>query len=273
MVIRVAELLTSQFRFIERDQRERRCMGRFGPSGTGQRPVGSLLVATQVIEQSLDLDFDLLVSELAPIDLLIQRAGRLHRHERPRPEGVREPRCWVLDPERDSDGVPQPDRGSIAVYDEHILLRSWIAISDRRSISEPDDVDALIEAVYGDDLDDDTLSVALTAVLRRTRTALDKSLRESRLLARRRAIPPPHTPDGIVLRRSLELSDDDDPEIARDLRAITREGPPSVQTVVLRPGEATSAGARPVAQPRRSTVRASCCASVCPSQTNEPIGR
>ena len=71
-----AELLTSQFRFLERDERERRCLGRFGPSGADQRPIGSLLVATQVIEQSLDLDFDLLVSELAPIDLLIQRAGR-----------------------------------------------------------------------------------------------------------------------------------------------------------------------------------------------------
>ena len=239
-----AELLTSQFRFFERDQRERRCLERFGPLGAGQRPIGSLLVATQVIEQSLDLDFDLLVSELAPIDFLIQRAGRLHRHERSRPEGVGEPSCWVLDPERDSDGVPQPDRGSIAVYDEHVLLRSWIAISDRRSIREPDDVEALIEAVYGDDLDDDAFSVALTAALRRTRSVLDKSLRESRLHARRRAIPPPHTPDGIVLRRQLELSDDDDPETARDLRAITREGPPSVQVVVLRPEEAQAARAR-----------------------------
>ena len=239
-----AELLTSQFRFFERDQRERRCLERFGPLGAGQRPIGSLLVATQVIEQSLDLDFDLLVSELAPIDFLIQRAGRLHRHERSRPEGVGEPSCWVLDPERDSDGVPQPDRGSIAVYDEHVLLRSWIVISDRRSISEPDDVEALIEAVYGDDLDDDAFSVALTAALRRTRSVLDKSLRESRLHARRRAIPPPHTPDGIVLRRQLELSDDDDPETARDLRAITREGPPSVQVVVLRPEEAQAARAR-----------------------------
>lgn len=159
-----AELLTSQFRFFERDERERRCLRRFGPFGAGQRPIGSLLVATQVIEQSLDLDFDLLVSELPPIDLLIQRAGRLHRHERSRPEGVGEPRCWVLDPERNADGVPYPDRGSVAVYNEHVLLRSWIVIHDRRSITEPDDVDRLIEAVYGDHIEGDTFPVALTAV-------------------------------------------------------------------------------------------------------------
>ena len=153
-----AELLTSQFRFVERDERERRCLARFGPSGDDRPADGSLLVATQVIEQSLDLDFDLLVSELAPIDLLIQRAGRLHRHERPRPAGTREARCWVLDPEQDADRVPCPDRGSVAVYDEHVLLRSWIAIHHRRSITEPDDVDGLIESVYGEEVDDDVLS-------------------------------------------------------------------------------------------------------------------
>ena len=54
-----AELLTSQFRFVERDDRERRCVERFGPPADARRPKGCLLVATQVIEQSLDLDFDL----------------------------------------------------------------------------------------------------------------------------------------------------------------------------------------------------------------------
>ena len=251
-----AELLTSQFRFQERDERERRCMERFGPPGSGLRPSGALLVATQVIEQSLDLDFDLLVSELAPIDLLIQRAGRLHRHDRPRPPGTNDAKLWVLDPDP-ADGVPCPDRGSAAVYDEHVLLRSWIAIHHRSSITEPDDIDGLIERVYGEEFDDSVLPSELRAALERTRGALDHTLSQSRMRAKQRAIPMPHTADGIVMHRALELSDDDDPQTAVDLRAITREGPPSVQVVVLRPGEARTArySAKPTLVDARELLR------------------
>ena len=58
----------------------------------GQRPERCILVATPIIEQSLDLDFDLIISRTAPIDFLIQRAGRLHRHPgRERPPHLAEP--------------------------------------------------------------------------------------------------------------------------------------------------------------------------------------
>jgi len=65
----------------------------FGKTSTESVRNGKVLIATQVVEQSLDLDFDLLISDLAPMDLLIQRAGRLHRHarERRRNDGVRRP--------------------------------------------------------------------------------------------------------------------------------------------------------------------------------------
>lgn len=62
---------------------------------------GRVIIGTQTLEQSLDIDADLLITDLCPMDVLLQRLGRLHRHTRPeaeRPEGYRLPRAWVLTP-------------------------------------------------------------------------------------------------------------------------------------------------------------------------------
>ena len=81
-----------------RQRTESDVVARFGPK-TDHRPDRAIVVATQVIEQSLDLDFDLPVTQFAPIDLLLQRIGRLHRHaSTQRPESMAEPRVILLTP-------------------------------------------------------------------------------------------------------------------------------------------------------------------------------
>ncbi|MGZ2359650.1 CRISPR-associated helicase Cas3' [Streptomyces sp. 372A] len=120
----------------------------------------SVLVATQVVEQSLDLDFDLVVSDLAPFAQLLQRAGRARRHARGRlgrpawAAAEDEPVLVVLDPltERD-DAVP---RSWGTVYDASLLHRTSQLLEELagQGIAVPGDVQRLVDAVYDEDFVD-----------------------------------------------------------------------------------------------------------------------
>ena len=92
------DLFHARFALGDRIDIETRTLERFGRFNTKRRHC--VLVATQVVEQSLDLDFDVMVSDLAPIDLLIQRAGRLHRHQR---EARPDPVLHILAPDPSAD--------------------------------------------------------------------------------------------------------------------------------------------------------------------------
>jgi CRISPR-associated endonuclease/helicase Cas3 len=146
-----ASLFHARFAMGDRLAIEREVAARFGREGGPKR--AGVLVATQVIEQSLDLDFDLLVSDLAPIDLLLQRAGRLWRHpERPRP--VPGPRLLVVSPdpavEIAHDWYAAAFPRAAWVYRNHALLWvSALALFERERVRVPEDVRALVEAVYG----------------------------------------------------------------------------------------------------------------------------
>ena len=75
-------LFHARFALKDRLAIEARILERFGPNSAAEQRRGQLVIATQVVEQSLDADWDVVVSDLAPIDRLIQRAGRLQRHVR-----------------------------------------------------------------------------------------------------------------------------------------------------------------------------------------------
>ena len=97
------EIFHARFRFSDRQEKERATIDHYGREAF--RTGGRILVATQVVEQSLDLDFDWMVTQICPVDLLFQRLGRLHRHTRSRPAGFESPRCTVVTVEGEDFGL------------------------------------------------------------------------------------------------------------------------------------------------------------------------
>jgi CRISPR-associated endonuclease/helicase Cas3 len=156
-----ADLLHARFALCDRLDKEADLLGRFGPEATQQDRAGRVLVATQVAEQSLDLDFDVMVSDLAPIGAMIQRAGRLWRHMAQRPADTRPgvgtqvgPVLHILSPDpgdvRDDNWLQQVlDRGAYT-YDVSLSWRSAAAVFAAGQISSPAGLRDLIEAVEGD---------------------------------------------------------------------------------------------------------------------------
>ncbi|MGJ0507079.1 MAG: CRISPR-associated helicase Cas3' [Methylocystis sp.] len=148
-------LFHARFAMCDRLKIEDEVLAIFGKRGTPAQRAGRILVATQVAEQSLDLDFDLLVSDLAPIDLLIQRAGRLWRHSaRERPLSA--PEFLVVSPEPAADAQADWFEKALPraswVYRAHALL--WLGakkLFEAGALVSPDGVRGLIEAVYGED--------------------------------------------------------------------------------------------------------------------------
>ncbi|MDY6916486.1 MAG: CRISPR-associated helicase Cas3' [Chloroflexota bacterium] len=228
----VLDLLHARYLFGDRRERENRCLVRFGKPGATvhsddgdrevRRPGKAVLVATQVIEQSLDLDFDLMVTEMAPVDLLLQRAGRLHRHQRTPEErqGLVEPALWVCWPQITAE-VPDFGGGTQAVYDYHVLLRSWLAIKDRLAIRIPGEVEDLIEAVYGKWECPDDLPQELKGVLVCSKAKHDDDMERERREAEDRWIKWPGF-NGELWRITYETKEEDEPSLHKSHQALTR---------------------------------------------------
>lgn len=144
----------SRFLACDRARNDRELVHRFGPPNSdtnraSDRPDLHIVVASQVVEQSLDLDFDLMVTDLAPVDLLLQRLGRLHRHERDRPRPVKQPRCAVVGVSSWDETPVTAVRGSRRVYGDHLLLRAAAILHDRAEIVLPHDIAPLVRLAYG----------------------------------------------------------------------------------------------------------------------------
>jgi CRISPR-associated endonuclease/helicase Cas3 len=219
-------LFHAHFPFIWRDEIEKAVLQRFGK---GKRPAKAIVVATQVIEQSLDLDFDVMISDLAPIDLLIQRAGRLHRHQREtRPALLQEPKLWITEPPLLDNGIPHFDKRR-DVYEPYVLLRTYLTLQrhgDRIRI--PDDTASLIEAVYGED---EITEESWSSCLREAHQAMTERQEEATAKARQKLVASPHTAN--LLRKNNQGLAEDNPDLHAAFQALTRLGPPSISLVCL----------------------------------------
>lgn len=155
-------LLHSRFLTDHRAELEGELVAALGRDGEGARCSGRVVISTQVIEQGLDLDFDLMFSDVAPVDLLIQRMGRLHRHDfapGTRPQDKAEARfvitgCSVYG----LDVPPEFPRGTEAVYRRSRLLRSVLAlyrhlVGSGGVVDSPQDVASLVATAYSEDLE------------------------------------------------------------------------------------------------------------------------
>lgn len=146
----------SHARFMGNDRAERDnlLLDRFGKGGSAPEGELSIVVASQTIEQSLDLDFDLMITDLAPVDLILQRSGRLHRHTQRdaiRPPLLCEAELWISGV--DWNATPfAPSGGSCAVYGEHLLLRTALALGlvDKSEVQVqiPADIPELVDRTY-----------------------------------------------------------------------------------------------------------------------------
>ncbi len=141
-------LIHSRFPQFRRNENEKDWMQKLG-KGNKFRPKGAILVGTQVVEQSVDIDADLLITDLAPTDLILQRIGRLHRHQRQRPTGFDKPVCCILQPqvdwEQDGKGTKQALGPSAYVYPPFTLFQAQRIWKKRSAIQLPDSLRNLLE--------------------------------------------------------------------------------------------------------------------------------
>jgi len=218
-------LFHARFPFAWRENIEKQVLNLFSKDKenpdqrNSNRPQKAIIVSTQVIEQSLDLDFDYMISDLAPVDLLIQRAGRLHRHcinDDTRPATLKNP-LMAISQSVQKENIPDFGLDEF-VYERAVLLRTWLVLNERSEISLPREISELIETVYAKlpILRDPKMIQALSLAEEKAHKEYIKEIVE----AKKRLIPSPDDEELLyVLNEGLE---EEDPKIHHAFRALTR---------------------------------------------------
>lgn len=214
-------LFHARFELEDRLRIEQECIRLFGKGG--DRPERAILVATQVVEQSIDIDLDLLLTAICPIDLLLQRVGRMHRHSATRrPAFLSIPRVVVMTP----PSLAGERVTGAQVYDKVLLERTLQVLNKRDELRLPEDIALLVEEVY----DEEQIRKCETG----QRKILDDLLRERN--AMRNEFPVPYADDFFAREydQDIVFSDSDDYVVAG---TTTRDGARGRRAVLLRLGE------------------------------------
>ncbi len=139
-------LYHAQYIIPDRTEKENYIADKVGKNSTAEDRKGVIVIGTQVLEQSLDIDFDLLVTDICPMDLLFQRIGRMHRHKKhdaDRPESLKQAQCIVM-------GTEEFEKASEKIYHEWPLLQTKRLLPEQ--ITLPDDIERLVNEAYSEDI-------------------------------------------------------------------------------------------------------------------------
>lgn len=215
-------IMHAQFIMTDRAKREEQILKRVGKHSTPESRRRLIIVGTQVLEQSLDLDFDLMITELCPMDLLLQRTGRLHRHNRVRPQGLETASCFVLDETDDSF-----DSGSAAIYGEWLLMRTRALLPNKLTI--PSDIPLLVQQTY-DETNNEMLG-ELTEGMKKAQEENKLRTGKKRSSAENYLISKPSNKKGKGLDGWLD--NDIKPNNEQTGEKAVRDGDPSVDVIAL----------------------------------------
>ncbi|MFH1980367.1 MAG: CRISPR-associated helicase Cas3' [Pseudomonadota bacterium] len=219
-------LFHARFPADRRQVREDRVLAVFG--NDADRKGRKILIATQVAEQSLDLDFDVMVTDLAPIDLVLQRAGRLWRHEVSH-RAVPVPMLLISGLVGESPSSFEKPLWWSSVYREDVLLRTWCLLKGRDILHLPEEIDDLVKAVYEEEID---VTDSIRARLEKALENNDGDAFALSIQAHQAIIGLPDDASWNDPTRFV-LFDDDAPGVHRTLMARTRIGRESVLSIPL----------------------------------------
>ncbi|PRX51079.1 CRISPR-associated endonuclease/helicase Cas3 [Prauserella shujinwangii] len=227
------EVTVAHSRFIVADRlrKDTELLDGFGaPGRASRRPWRHIVVASQVVEQSLDVDFDLLVTDLAPVDLVLQRMGRLHRHQRDRPRRVSTARVYLTGADF---GAAPPELEPAAarhVYGAYPLLRSAVVLAERfgRTIELPGDIADLVRRAYGaDEIGPPEWREAMAAA---RATWLERTEKRERKAGTFQIAPPSRPGKAIIGWLSASIGETDDEAQGQ---GQVRDGAPSLEALLL----------------------------------------